>query len=175
MPLEAMGYDVTPTGLHFLLTHWDIPAIDAATWRLRVGVLVCQPLELDLDDLRALPRESLAVTMECAGNGRGWLTPRPVSVPWLGEGASTATWTGTPLRGVLKAAGVGPEAVEVVFRGDDRGVQGDQEHSYARSLAVRDATCPEVLLAYEMNGRPLEPQHGFRCGSSCLAGTGWPA
>ena len=94
-------------------------------------------------------------------NGRGWLTPRPVSLPWLGEAIGTAEWTGTPLRALLADAGLAAGAVEVVFRAADRGLQGDEEQSYARSLAVSEATRPEVLLAYEMNGHALEPQHGF--------------
>ena len=70
MPLEAMRYDVTPAGLHYLLTHYDIPVVDPSTWRLRVAGEVREPLELDLAALRALPAETIRVTMECAGNGR---------------------------------------------------------------------------------------------------------
>jgi DMSO/TMAO reductase YedYZ molybdopterin-dependent catalytic subunit len=161
MPLEAMRYDLTPTGLHYLVAHWDIPQIDPASWRLRIGGRVRRPLELRLDELRARPAQSIPVTLECAGNGRGWLRPRPVSLPWLGEAIGTAEWMGTPLRDVLADAGLDPDAVELVFRGADAGVQGEAEQRYARSLAVADALRPEVLLAYEMNGLPLEPQHGF--------------
>jgi hypothetical protein len=60
-----------------------------------------------------------------------------------------------------RGADLDPDAVELVFRGADAGIQGDEEQSYARSLPVTEALRPEVLLAYEMNGRPLEPQHGF--------------
>jgi DMSO/TMAO reductase YedYZ molybdopterin-dependent catalytic subunit len=161
MPLEAMAYDVTPTGLHYLLIHFDIPVVDASTWQLSVGGRVRRPLTLGLADIRARPRQTLAVTMECAGNGRARFSPRPLSQPWLLEAIGTAEWTGTPLAGVLAEAGVEDTAVEMVFTGADRGVQGGQEHDYARSLALADAQRPEVLLAYEMNGRPLEPQHGF--------------
>ena len=161
MPLEAMRQDLTPTGLHYLVAHWDIPLADPASWRLTVGGCVRRPLELTLESIRARPRRTLPVTLECAGNGRGWLTPRPVSLPWLGEAIGTAEWTGTPLRALLEDAGLAADAVEVVFRAADRGIQGEQEQSYARSLSVSDATRPEVLLAYEMNGRALEPQHGF--------------
>ncbi len=160
MPLEAMRYDLTPTGLHFLLVHWDIPQIDPTSWRLRIGGRLRTPMELTLDDIRALPRRTLPVTLECAGNERGLLSPRPVSVPWLGEAIGTAEWTGTPLRPLLQEAGLDSEAIEVVFHGADRGIQGDEEQTYARSLSVSEATRAEVLLAYEMNGRPLEPQHG---------------
>ena len=161
MPLEAMRRDVTPTGLHYLVAHWDIPFADPATWRLAVGGRVRRPLELTLEELRARPRRTVPVTLECAGNGRGWLTPRPVSLPWLGEAIGTAEWTGTPLRGVLADAGLAAGATEVVFRGADCGIQGDEQQRYARSLPLPEAIRPEVLLAYEMNGRPLEPQHGF--------------
>ncbi len=161
MPLEALRYPITPTGMHYLLTHFDVPEVDAATWRLRVGGLVSRELSLDIDAIRALPATTLAVTMECAGNGRALLTPRPLSQPWLLEAIGTAEWTGTPLRGVLADAGVTDAAVEVLFTGLDRGVQGEEVQYYQRSLSVAEATRPEVLLAYEMNGAPLEPQHGY--------------
>jgi len=161
MPLEAMRYDLTPTGLHYLVAHWDIPQVAPATWRLSIGGRVREPLELTIDEIRARPRRTIPITLECAGNGRGWLSPRPVSLPWLGEAIGTAEWTGTALGAVLEEAGLLPDAVEVVFRGADRGIQGEDEQAYARSLTVAEAMCPEVLLAYEMNGHPLEPQHGF--------------
>jgi DMSO/TMAO reductase YedYZ molybdopterin-dependent catalytic subunit len=161
MPLEAMRYDLTPTGLHFLVAHWDIPHIDPATWRLSVGGRVRRPLALTLDDIHARFAQRIPVTLECAGNGRGLLRPRPVSLPWLGEAVGTAEWTGSPLHDVLAEAGLEPDAVEIVFRGADAGIQGDEEQTYARSLTVAEALQPDVLLAYEMNGRPLEPQHGF--------------
>ena len=68
LPLEALAWDTTPPGLHYLLTHFDIPAVDGAGWRLRVGGLVERRLELTLDDVMARPSRTMAVTMECAGN-----------------------------------------------------------------------------------------------------------
>jgi DMSO/TMAO reductase YedYZ molybdopterin-dependent catalytic subunit len=161
MPLEGLRYDITPVGMHYLLVHFDIPAIDASSWRLRVGGHVARPLELTLDAIRARPRTTIPVTLECAGNGRARLTPRPVSQPWLVEAVGTAEWTGTPLAPLLEEAGIERGAVEILFTGSDHGVEKGDEHDYARSLSIEDATRPEVLLAYEMNGRPLEPQHGF--------------
>jgi DMSO/TMAO reductase YedYZ molybdopterin-dependent catalytic subunit len=161
MPLEALRYDVTPTGLHYLLVHFDIPAIDAAEWRLQIGGRVERPRSLSLDEIRGLPRSTHTVTLECAGNGRARLMPRPVSQPWLVEAVGTAAWTGASLADVMRAAGLQGDADELVFVGADHGVEKGYEHDYARSLTVADAMRPEVLLAYEMNGRPLEPQHGF--------------
>ncbi|HEU4424955.1 MAG TPA: molybdopterin-dependent oxidoreductase [Pilimelia sp.] len=160
MPLEALRYDITPPGLHYLLIHYDIPVLDAATWRLRIGGLVGAPLHLDLDALRAMPSSTVRVTLECAGNGRARLRPRPISQPWLVEAVGTAEWTGVPLRDVLANAEVDPAAVEVVFTGADHGVERGVEQDYQRSLAVDDALGEDVLLAYAMNGAPLPPQHG---------------
>jgi DMSO/TMAO reductase YedYZ molybdopterin-dependent catalytic subunit len=84
-----------------------------------------------------------------------------LSQPWLEEAVGTAEWTGTPLRPLLEEAKVDDGAVEVLFTGLDRGLQGGSEHSYERSLALEDALRPEVFLAYEINGQPLPPQHGF--------------
>jgi DMSO/TMAO reductase YedYZ molybdopterin-dependent catalytic subunit len=160
MPLEALREDLTPVGLHYLLIHFDIPAVDAEAWRLRIGGAVRDPLELTLDEIRARPRRTLPVTLECAGNGRARMRPRPLSQPWLLEAVGTAEWTGIPLAPLLEEAGLAPDVAELVFTGADHGVQGDEEQAYARSLTVAEATRPEVMLAYEMNGLPLPPQHG---------------
>src|SRR5438067_9295776 len=152
MPLEALRYAITPVGLHYLLIHYDIPLVDAGSWRLRVRG--ARELELSLDDLRGQPKVELAATMECAGNGRARFEPRPVSQPWLLEAVGTARWRGVPLRDLLEQAGVPDGATDVVFRGLDRGIEGGVEDAYARSLPLAEAMTDDVLLAYEMNGAP---------------------
>jgi sulfane dehydrogenase subunit SoxC len=161
MPLEALRYPVTPTGLHYLLTHYDIPLVDAAEWRLHVTGRVGRELELSLDEIASRPFARARVTMECAGNGRALLAPRPMSQPWLAEAVGTAEWGGTPLGPLLEEAGILDDAVEVLFTGLDRGVEGEIEQSYERSLPLAEALRDDVLLAFEINGRPLPPQHGF--------------
>jgi len=161
MPLEALRYDVTPTGLHYLLIHFDIPFVDPDSWRLEIGGAIERPVTLTLDDIRALPQHTLRVTLECAGNGRARFSPRPLSQPWLYEAVGTADWTGTPVWPLLERAGLAEDAVEVVFTGADHGSQADVEHDYARSLTIAELRRPEVMLVYGMNGRPIEPQHGF--------------
>jgi sulfane dehydrogenase subunit SoxC len=160
MPLEALRYDVTPVGLHYLLVHYDIPHVEPSTWRLRIGGAVGRPAEFTLDDLRALPATTARVTMECAGNGRALLSPRPVSQPWLVEAVGTAEWTGTPLAPLLRAAEPATDAVEVVFTGHDHGVERGVEQDYQRSLPLEEALLEDVLLVYAMNGQPLPVQHG---------------
>ena len=161
MPLEALRQAITPIGLHYLLIHFDIPMVDAAKYELSVGGRVRKPLRLTMDEITSRPATTVAVTLECAGNGRARLSPRPMSQPWLGEAVGTAEWTGTSLASLLDEAGPRPEAVDVVFTGLDRGVQGGVEQWYERSLSIDDASRPEVLLAYAINGTPLPPQHGF--------------
>jgi sulfane dehydrogenase subunit SoxC len=160
MPLEALRYPITPVGLHYLLIHYDIPAVDPDAWRLEIGGRVERPLSLTLAELRARDPVTVPVTLECAGNGRARLAPRPLSQPWLTEAVGTAEWTGVPLAPLLAEAGLGDDAVEVVFTGLDRGIEGGVEQVYERSLPRAEALGPDALLAYAVNGRPLPPQHG---------------
>ena len=161
MPLELLREPITPAGLHYLLIHFDIPHVDAETWRLEVGGLVRQPLALSLAELRARPARTIAVTLECAGNGRALIPDHNPSQPWLREAVGTAEWTGTPLAPILEEAGLAESARNLVFTGLDRGIQSEIEHNYERSLRLDEAFGEDVLLAYEMNGAPLPPQHGF--------------
>jgi DMSO/TMAO reductase YedYZ molybdopterin-dependent catalytic subunit len=161
MHLEALRYPITPVGMHYLLIHFDIPLIDPASYELEIGGLVRRHSRLTLDGIKARPALTVPVAMECGGNGRAHLSPRPTSAPWHEEAVGCAEWTGTPLGPILEEAGVLDGAVEVLFSGHDRGIDAGQEHDYERSLPVEDALCDEVLLAYAMNGNPLPPQHGF--------------
>src|SRR6476469_6978221 len=117
MPLEALAYDVTPVGLHYLLIHYDIPVVDPAIWRLGGGGVVNRELSLSLDELRARPSTTIAATMECAGNGRARLAPRPLSQPWLLEAVGNAEWSGVLLRDLLEEAGLDDDVVDLVFTG----------------------------------------------------------
>jgi sulfane dehydrogenase subunit SoxC len=157
--LEALRHDLTPPGLHYLLIHYDIPAVDPDTFRLEIGGAVERPLTLSLDELRAREHVAEPVTFECAGNGRALLEPRPVSQPWLTEAVGTAEWGGTRLKPLLDEAGPSAKAVEVLFSALDRGIEGGVPQAYERALPIADAD--HGLLAYEMNGAPLPPQHGF--------------
>jgi DMSO/TMAO reductase YedYZ molybdopterin-dependent catalytic subunit len=161
MPLEALRYDITPAGIHYLLIHFDIPATEESGWRVELTGNVRRSLSLSMENIRSRRSCTMPVTLECAGNGRARMPNRVKSQPWLLEAIGTAEWTGTPLSGILEEAGVRPDTVELVFTGADRGIQGGIEHDYERSLSVADAMRPEVLLVYAMNGQPLEPQHGY--------------
>ena len=140
MQLEGLRYPITPIGMHYLLIHFDIPYIDPATYKLPVTGRVRNPLELSLEDIRARKKVTVPVMMECGGNGRAHLSPRPVSAPWHEEAVGCAEWTGTLLRPILDEAGLMDDAVEILFCGHDRGLDRDVEHDYERSLTV-EAPC----------------------------------
>lgn len=161
MPLEALRKDTTPPGLHYVLTHFDIPFIDTDHWHLQIGGAVQRSLELSFRALLRAPSITIPVTLECAGNGRSLLRPRPLSQPWVLEAVGTAVWTGVPLAYLLTQAGVEDDAVEVLFCGADAGVQGGVRQQFARSLPIEEALRPDVVLAYRMNGAELPPQHGY--------------
>jgi DMSO/TMAO reductase YedYZ molybdopterin-dependent catalytic subunit len=162
-PLDDVRSWVTPTRLFFVRNHFDVPALDPATWRLRVEGQVERPLALGWEELAAMPERTVFATVECAGNGRSFLRPRVDGVPWGAGAIGHAEWTGVPLRLVLQRAGVRPQAVEALFEGADWGSEPDHPApmQFARSLPLSKALDPDTLLVMRMNGELLDPNHGF--------------
>src|SRR5216110_501339 len=167
-PPEALAGDVTPVEFHYVRSNFAVPTHDGT---LEVGGAVDTPTKLTLDDLRAMPAVERAVTLECAGNGRLETRPLPVGEPWGDYAVSTARWKGALLHEVLEHAHPTADGVEVRFEGADHGsyhlkpVLPETDQSdlrFVRSLALAHATDPaaEILIAYQMNGQPLLPDHG---------------
>ena len=161
MHAELLREPITPLGAHYLLIHFDIPALSAAGYELAVQGRVRRQLSLSLDDIKSRPVVTQDVTMECAGTGRSTVHPRSVYVPWGKEDIGTYRWTGTPLRSILEEAGLLTDAVEVLFTGWDKGVDLGVEHAFERSLPIAEALRDEVMVAWDANGQQLLPQHGF--------------
>ncbi len=160
--LETLRHDITPIGMHYLLSHFDIPYVeDENDWQLKIGGLVNNPITLDMQALKSLPQITQQVTLECAGNGRALLKPHWPSMPWTYEAVGTSEWKGTRLIDILKQANIKPEATEWVFSGADSGVDSGVQHDFARSLSIEMANNPDIMLAWEINGQPLPPQHGY--------------
>ena len=159
-PPEALAGDLTPTRLHYVRNNFAVPAHDGL---LKIDGAVDIPMTVTLDDLRAMPSAERVVTLECAGNGRLGQTPLPVGEPWGGNAVSTARWKGAFLHEVLKQARPAPYAIDVKFQGADHGPYYQfKDVTFMRSLAITHAADPaaEILIAYEMNGEPLLPDHG---------------
>src|SRR5215211_592101 len=167
-PPEALIGEITPTEFHYVRSNFAVPAHDGT---LVVGGAVENPTTLTLDDLRAMPAVERAVTLECAGNGRLDTRPLPIGEPWGAYAVSTARWTGALLHDVLEQARPAAEGVEVRFEGADHGAyhlrpvlaeSSKDDLNFVRALPLTHATDPaaEILIAYEMNGEPLGPDHG---------------
>lgn len=158
--LETLSEDITPTGLHYLLNHFDVPMLRDAEHRVSFTGAFESPYSLSMDDLRSLPQASMPVTMECAGNGRAGLSPRSHSMPWHYEAVGTSLWTGTPLLPLIERAQPTDDVVDIAFTGADFGYDKGEGHFFARSLTMEQLRQLDVLLVHSMNGSPLLPQHG---------------
>lgn len=156
--LDLQRGTIVPAGRHYVRTHFGIP--DGPREVLISGA-VTSTRSVTLDEIRSLPQRTLAVTLECAGNGRKFLNPPAPGEQWGLGAVGTAEWTGAPLGSLLEGAPL-PSAVEVLFRGADEGVPKDlgMRIAYERSLPIEIARGSEVLVAYAMNGQPLPREHG---------------
>ena len=157
--LEDLDGLITPNDLFFVRNHAPTPVIDPATYVLTVGGPGAESeARLTLDDLRALPSQTLIAYIECAGNWRGFfqaVTGRTASGSQWGTGAiGCAEWTGPRLADVLALAGVRDDALEVNVIGLDDG-------AWERPMPLAKALDPATILALTMNGEPLPPDHGF--------------
>jgi DMSO/TMAO reductase YedYZ molybdopterin-dependent catalytic subunit len=165
---DATGL-ITPAGRHYVRTHFAMPR---AIPELSIGGEVTRELHIDVAEIRRARARTVAVTLECAGNGRRFLEPRVPGEQWGLGAVGTAKWTGVLLRSLLERAAPRESAVEVLFRGADDGVPKDlgRKIFYERSLPVDVAMGDDVLVAYAMNGEPVPPEHG---GPLRLVVAGW--
>src|SRR5580700_8180420 len=152
------GY-TTPSDQFFFTQHYNRPEVDANSYRLKFSGMVNKPAEFTLAEIKAMKSTEVVNGYECSGNSARAF-----------EGLSSCgRFTGVPLSQLLKQVGVGPAAREVVFFGTDRGNQEivfrqqtyKLDQQFARSITLEHAMKPEPLLAYALNGEPLDRDHGF--------------
>jgi DMSO/TMAO reductase YedYZ molybdopterin-dependent catalytic subunit len=117
-----------------------IAEVKPADWQLTLDGLVYKPRTFTLEDIRALPAVEIMRTLECIGN--------PVGGPLIGN----AVWKGTYLKPLLDAAGILPTARRIKFEAAD---------GYDTAVELKFIDDDRSFLAYEMNGEPLTPEHGF--------------
>jgi len=166
MPFDQVDSYMTPTELFYIRSHFPTPKLDLAGYRLRIDGAVRNPLALSYKELREMRSETRIATLECAGNGRVFLVPQARGAQWELGAVGNAEWTGVPLRTLLERAGLEEDACEVVLEGADRGTPTEEPIppgpiSYVRSVPREKAVQPEVLIAYQMNGRDLSRDHGY--------------
>jgi DMSO/TMAO reductase YedYZ molybdopterin-dependent catalytic subunit len=165
-PFDQIDSYLTPNELFYIRSHFPIPNLDRASYRLRIDGAVRRPLALSYEELRSMRSETRVATLECAGNSRVFLVPQVQGAQWELGAVSNAEWTGVPLRALLERAEVREDACEIVLEGADRGTPKEEPIpptpiSYVWSLPRAKALRPEVLIAYQMNGRDLPRDHGF--------------
>lgn len=158
--LETLGLEITPTGTHYLLNHFDVPVLSEAEHALRFEGAFDAPYAMTMDEIRSLSQVTRPVTLECAGNGRAGVSPRCFSMPWMYEAVGTSEWTGTPLAPLLERAQPQAGVRDFAFLGADFGFDKGQPHCFGRSLTPEQIAELDVLLVWGMNGQPLLPQHG---------------
>jgi len=159
-PVALLDSWLTPVEHFYVRSHMPTPpGLDAATWTLQIEGEVNTPITLNLDELRKMPSATLTTVLECAGNGRAFFDPPVAGIQW-GKGAvGNARWTGVRLGDLLKRAGLKSSGLFVTMNGADRGLGSQPD--FVRQLPIAKATHPDTLVAYEMNGQPIAPLHGF--------------
>ena len=165
MPLSELHGFLTPNDKFYVRSHFALPKIDLAAWRLRIEGAVARPLTLSHAELLARPMQTITATMECAGNSRIFLQPKVKGVQWEMGAIGNAEWIGISLGDLLQEAGCSEQAGEVILEGADSGAIAEPPRPagrvhYARSLSLGRAR-DGVLLALRMNGELLTPAHGF--------------
>ena len=162
-PLDQLRARFTTSQRDFYVrSHGAVPLLAEETHRLQVRGRIARPLDLTVRELRAaFPPQTVTAVMQCAGNRRADLHRiHPVTGdPWAAGAIGNAAWTGVALADVLRAAGADTDpSLHVAFEARDR-VEG--RFHYGASVPMSKALCPEVLLAFSMNGEALAPEHGF--------------
>ena len=162
-PIARLLAERNEPGEHFLRSHHGVPQIAEHDYALDVTGLVMRPVRWSLTDLRKLSHTTAHVTLECAGHRRTELDPPAAGVPWALGAVGHARWAGGQLTDLLSIVRPLPEATHIVFHGCDLGtVDGyDAPQPFARAMSLADPAIHETILAWEMNGRRLEPEHGY--------------
>jgi DMSO/TMAO reductase YedYZ molybdopterin-dependent catalytic subunit len=134
-PAESL-IPLVPSGWRIYTVSGSMPTFDPATWRLEVGGLVERRLSLSYDELRSLPRSSQVSTFHCV---TGWTV-------------DNVHWAGVRLPEIFSQARPLPEANGLQFV--------SAEKPYLDYLTLEQGLLHDVMLAYEMNGKPLAREHG---------------
>ncbi|HPG23343.1 MAG TPA: sulfite oxidase [Amaricoccus sp.] len=173
-PPELLDDDITPTDRHFIRNNGVPPEdMNPETWTLTIDGFVDTPLELSIADLRdQFEVVSLALTLECGGNGRAFFDPPASGNQWTWGAVGCAEWTGVRLREVLDKAGVQANVVYTGHHGADTHLSGDPgKEPISRGMPIGKAMTDNILIAFAMNGADLHPMNGAPLR---LVVPGWP-
>ena len=173
-PAHLLDDAVTPTARHFIRNNGLPPDdVDAEGWMLTVDGLVENPETFSIEDLRSrFEVITMALTIECGGNGRAFFDPPTRGNQWTVGAVGCAEWTGVRLADVLRSAGVKPGVVYTGHYGADTHLSGTKgKQPISRGVTIAKAMTDDVLIAFAMNGGPLHRQNGAPLR---LVVPGWP-
>jgi len=176
-PPHLLDDPITPVERFFIRNNGRMPDADlsAKGWRLAVEGAVRRPLSLSPRQLeRDFDVVSVTAVLECAGNGRVFYPEPMEGVLWTLGAVGCARFTGVRLADVLHEAGLRPEAFYVAHESPDLSIDGTHA-ALSRGLPLWKALSPETLIAFAMNGRPLQPVHGapLRIVAPGFPGSAW--
>lgn len=144
----------------------NLPAPDASilndreAWMLSVEG-VKNPRQLSLAQLRRMGLETVAMVLQCSGNGRGYFPSKPSGTPWQVGAAGCVIWSGVPVRAVVEAlGGLAPGMEFMTGTGGEKLPDGLDPKSIIVERSVPRAAMADALLAWEMNGVPISLAHG---------------
>ena len=162
-PPWMLDDDVTPNNRHFVRNNGLIPpkakAMDSTGWTLTIEGLVDKTVRFTLDELKKLPSKTGAYLIECGGNGRALFDPPVRGNQWERGAVSCSEWKGVPLKDLLEKAGLKSGAVYTAHYGED--IPLGKAPPFSRGIPIEKALNEHTIVAYEMNGRPIPPEHGF--------------
>lgn len=173
-PPHLLDDPITPTARHFIRNNGIPPSeVDPDTWTLTVDGLVDRPTDFSIADLRSkFEVVTMALTIECGGNGRAFFDPPAKGNQWTYGAVACSEWTGVRLRDVLKATGVQPGVVYTAHVGADAHLSGEPgKLPISRGVPIAKAMTDNVLVAFAQNGGPLHPMNGAPLR---LVVPGWP-
>jgi DMSO/TMAO reductase YedYZ molybdopterin-dependent catalytic subunit len=161
-PVQYFRTPITRNDAFFVRWHLSaIPEVTLKDWRLSVGGESAErELELTMAELRRFKPAQVTAVNQCSGNRRGLFEPHVTGVEWGIGAMGNAVWRGARLKDVLEKAGVKSGALEVVLDGADRGAN-EKTPDFVKSIPIDVAMRDEVLVAYEMNGKPLPHWNGY--------------
>ena len=173
-PPHLLDDPITPTSRHFVRNNGVPPSdMDPDAWTLTVDGLVDHPMTLSIADLRSrFEVITLALAMECGGNGRAFFRPPARGNQWTYGAVACSEWTGVRLRDVLEAAGIHPDVVYTAHEGADAHLSGQPDKlPISRGVPIAKALTDNVLIAFGQNGGPIHPMNGAPLR---LVVPGWP-
>ena len=157
---SGQGDWTTPNERFFIRSHFGEPDLGEGH-RITIGGAVERPCSISISELEAMAKVEQTVTLECAGNSRSYLNPPGIGLQFRHGAVGNAVWEGVPLSRLLEPAGVDSNAVEVLFRGADSGIEAGEHMHFERSLPLAQALHQDTIIALSMDGEPLTRAHGY--------------